>query len=145
MKQFAMLIFTLALFIGCKVESVEIKYGGHMCNYCQMTVVDPSHAAQYVTEKGKAYIFDSIECMYFELKEKDISEPELILVSNYENPGQLINARTSWFIIDKDIPSPMGKFLSALPTEESISRFRDEDTQVYKWSELKLENEVNSR
>ena len=81
------LVVTVSL-LSCKIEPAEISYGNDACHYCSMTIVDKGHSSQYVTKKGKAYKFDAIECMVNELKEVDNSKIELLLVADFNNPGQ---------------------------------------------------------
>ena len=61
----------LLLTISCKVEPEAIEYGKDQCSFCEMNIVDKTHAAQYVTKKGKQFKFDAIECMVNDLNEKN--------------------------------------------------------------------------
>ena len=65
------IILFIALFVlnSCSVEPKKINYGQDHCHYCDMTVVDKTHASEYVTKKGRAYTFDAIECLVNDLKE----------------------------------------------------------------------------
>ncbi|MBI2279338.1 MAG: hypothetical protein HYU68_01400 [Bacteroidetes bacterium] len=66
----------LASFTSCSIEPKEINYGNDHCFNCDMTVVDKTHAAQYVTKKGKAYVFDAVECLMMKLEKEKNDEPE---------------------------------------------------------------------
>jgi copper chaperone NosL len=102
-----------------------------------MTIVDQQHAAQIVTQKGKAFKFDAVECMLNHTKEIDHSEIALFLVNDYLEPGILIDATTSHYIISDNIPSPMGEFLSAVKTKESVLQLQKEkEGSVYTWDEI---------
>ncbi|HAT64209.1 MAG TPA: hypothetical protein DCS66_06350, partial [Flavobacteriaceae bacterium] len=103
--------------LACQVKQKEINYGEDHCEFCQMTIVDKQHAAQIVTKKGKAYSFDAIECMVHYSEDIDTSTVGLFLAGNYNVSETLINARESYFIISENIPSPMGAFLSSVPTK----------------------------
>ncbi len=133
------LIFSLFLFSSCKVEPKEINYGNDHCDFCDMTVVDKTHAAQYVTKKGKAYMFDAIECMVNELH-RDNSEEimSFLLVADYANPGSLIDAKTATYLISEKIKSPMGANLSAFSSKETAKEiFAKNGGELYTWSQLK--------
>src|SRR5690606_41785263 len=41
----------------------SIVIGEDLCVFCEMLISDPRYPAQLVTKTGKAYKFDSIECM----------------------------------------------------------------------------------
>lgn len=134
------LIAVLAIFFASCSKSIEkIDYGHDACNFCSMTIVDNTHAAQVVTDKGKNYKFDASECMINWLAGgKDESEFLHILSADYYNPGQMTDATQATFIISENIPSPMGAYLSAVSNlqdgEELQSEFGGE---LYNWTEIK--------
>jgi copper chaperone NosL len=104
-----------------------------------MNIVDHQHAAEIVTKKGKAFKFDATECLVNHLTEIGNSEIELFLVADYNNPGNLIDAKTASYIISENIPSPMGAYLSAVSTKaEAETLQRSKTGTVYNWEELLL-------
>lgn len=129
----------LLIVYSCKVEPKKIEYGSDYCAFCEMTVVDKTHAAQFVTKKGKAYIFDSVECMLNDIdKEKNEDKLSFLLVADYANPGNLIDAKTATYLISKNIKSPMGANLSAFSSKKTAEEFLDENGgKLYTWEELK--------
>jgi copper chaperone NosL len=103
-----------------------------------MTIVDKQHAAQLVTQKGKVFNFDAIECMVNQLKEEDLSEIALFLVNDYEQPGKLVDATTATYLISENVPSPMGEYLSAFANEQTAIKIKDEEGgELYTWAEIK--------
>ncbi len=127
----------LMVLVSCKVSPEPINYGSDVCHYCSMTIVDKQHAAEYVTKKGRTYKFDSIECMMNGLKEVDKADVELYLVNDYGVPGDLIDALTANYLISKNIPSPMGEFLSAFGNEENAKLVQAEQGgQLFTWEAL---------
>lgn len=144
MKQYIYKISLLIPFIvilnSCKVEPQPINYGEDHCFNCDMTVVSKTHAAEFVTKKGKSYMFDAAECLVWKLgKDNNESEMEYILVSDYAHPGNLIDAKSATFLITKKIKSPMGANLSAFKTSESAKKAQSiHGGQVYTWEELKV-------
>jgi len=124
-----LLFFTLLLlFTSCTVKIQPIHYGTDNCDFCQMGIVDNKHAAQLVTTKGKNYKFDAIECILHYIQETDTSKKmyQHLLVSDLSNLGTLLPAEEAYFIISKNIPSPMGAFLSATKTEAQAQKIVDE-------------------
>lgn len=131
---FIVVIFTI---ISCNIEPQKINYGHDHCTFCDMTVVDKTHASEYVTKKGKSYIFDSIECLVQKINESEI-ELAFILVSDYSNPGELTNAETATFLISKEIKSPMGANLSAFSSKEKAEETQQKfGGEIYTWEQLK--------
>ena len=105
-------IFTVVLFLGCFGNPKPIQYGVDNCQFCEMTIVDDRHSSELVTNKGKVFKFDAIECMIREISYNPDQEYKYILIADYNDPGKLINATTSFFLISENIPSPMGEYLS---------------------------------
>ncbi len=133
------LLFGLFLTASCKVEPKAINYGEDNCYNCEMTVVSKTHAAQFVTKKGKAYMFDAAECMVWKLN-KDSNEDIMafILVSDYSNPGELVDAKTATFLISEKIQSPMGANLTAFASKEkAIATQKEKGGDLYTWEKLK--------
>ena len=105
-------VLLISVMFACSVEPKPILYGSDGCHFCKMTIVDRQHAAQIVTNKGKVFNYDAIECMLNDLDSKDEQKIALILVNDYDAPGQLTDARDASYLISKAIPSPMGAFLT---------------------------------
>ncbi len=135
------IILVSAILTSCSIAPKEIEYGTDHCKYCDMTVVEKTHASQYVTKKGKAFMFDAIECMVREINEaQNEDDLALLLVANYSNPGELVDATKSTFIISKGIKSPMGAYLSAFKVNSDAQSAKNEfGGKLYTWDELKDE------
>lgn len=133
------LIFSLSILTSCKIEPKEINYGNDHCHYCDMTVVDKTHVAQYVTKKGKAYMFDAIECMVNDLNKNNNEDTmAFLLVADYANPGNLVDAKTATYLISEKIKSPMGANLSAFNSKEIAEKtLKENGGKLYTWSALK--------
>src|SRR5690606_40631353 len=66
---------TTLLLTACEVAPEKIEYGTDACSYCDMTIVDPKHASQVVTKKGKNYKYDAVECMVHHLQDALADQP----------------------------------------------------------------------
>lgn len=131
------LSLVLFVFASCEVNPKPINYGSDGCHFCSMTIVDKQHAAQIVTKKGKAFKFDAVECMVNHLKDVDVATIELFLVNDYQTPGELIDAKIATFLISKEIPSPMGEYLSAFKSRVEAEHIEDKNNgKLYSWHEL---------
>lgn len=123
---------------SCKVEPQQIEYGKDQCSFCKMNIVDKTHSAQYVTKKGKQFKFDAIECMVNDINDKDINKIAIFLVADYSNPGTMVNALNSTYLISKAIKSPMGANLSALSSKEkAIDLQKEHGGQLFTWELLR--------
>ena len=132
-----LIIALLLMLVSCNVSPQAIDYGSDGCHFCKMTIVDKVHAAEIVTKKGKVYKFDATECMINFMNDFDASEIELYLSNNYTEPEQLIDAKRATFLISKNIPSPMGAYLSAFKNKADAEKMQSEKGgNLYSWEEL---------
>ncbi|MFT6970327.1 MAG: copper chaperone NosL [Roseivirga sp.] len=113
MRRITWFIGLAVMVLSCEVKPQEINFGADGCHFCKMTIVDTRHAAQLVTEKGKAFKYDAIECMLNDLADWDEVPVKFYLVVDYSNPKQFVDARESYYLISPAIPSPMGANISA--------------------------------
>lgn len=140
MKKIAMgqvLILLTVSLASCKIGPEPIQYGSDACHYCSMTIVDKQHAAQFVTEKGRAYKFDAIECMVNHLNTVDASEVALFRVNAFEDPEESLDATKAVYLISRNIPSPMGEFLSAFGNREKAVQMQERhEGNLFTWPQL---------
>ena len=131
------LICSLLTLFNCNVSPKAINYGQDGCHFCKMTIVDKVHAAELVTQKGKVYKFDATECMINFMDEFDTNAIALYLSNDYLEPEVLIDATKATFLISKEIPSPMGAFLSAFKSRLEAEKIQSEKGgKLYSWPEL---------
>jgi copper chaperone NosL len=131
------IFFVLLVITSCTNSPKTIAYGTDHCHFCSMTIVDKQHAAQFMTKKGRSYAFDASECMLNHLKEIDRATVETFLVNDYNAPGELIDATQATYLISKNIPSPMGEYLTAFATKEAAKKAQsDNKGELYTWEQL---------
>ena len=134
-------LLVLILFTACSSEPQPIDYGKDNCDFCEMTIVSKAYAAQAVSEKGKQYKYDAIECMMNHQLQHNYDMP-VNLVANFEKPGTMINVNEANFVINDSIKSPMGGNLAAFKQESAVVNTESGDS--FNWQELRtifLEND----
>ena len=139
MKLLSLLILNAVVFTACSVGPEPIHYGEDNCVHCAMTIMDKRYGTEIVTAKGKVFKFDSVECLVEYLQEKKVAEQEvkLVLVTPFNRPEELVDAYTSQVLHCKNLPSPMGKFLTAFKDKEEALPFRKEYGGVlFSWDDL---------
>lgn len=137
MRFLVLLCGVLLVCSSCKIEAEEILYGKDACHFCSMTIVDRQHAAQIVTQKGRAYKFDAVECMINDLKRREGQELSIILVNDYNEPGKQISAMDATYLICNEIPSPMGANLSAFLNAEIANKMKEaKGGEIYTWTTI---------
>lgn len=143
MRTLIFLALISGMLASCEVEPQPINYGSDNCQFCKMTIVDKQHASQIVTTKGRAYKFDAIECMLHYHQDNPEQEVGLWLISDFNNPGNLIDATSATYLVSEQISSPMGANLSGFNSEEAAVEAQNEYTgELFSWKSLQnyLEN-----
>lgn len=139
MKHLIIILLLGFVSTSCTVNPEPINYGQDACHYCKMTIVDKVHAAEIVTHKGKVYKFDASECMANFMSEFDKAQIKLHLTNHYSEPEALIDATKATFLISKNIPSPMGAFLTAFKTKQEAEAVQvEQGGNIYTWDTLLL-------
>ena len=138
MREFVFIIVFIVA-ASCSVKERPVSYGSDTCAYCKMTVMDHRYGAELVTKKGKVYTFDAAECLieYLYHHETSIQESEFLLVTDYTIPDQLIDAKGATYLVSKQMPSPMGAYLTSFSDREVASEYQqDKGGVLYSWEEL---------
>jgi len=131
---------TLFLLASCSKEVAQIQYGTDQCEHCKMTLTDKKYGALIYTQKGKSFKFDAAECMLDYVKENKNSESEIdkYFVINLTEPGELINAAETIFLISPELRSPMGENISAFKNKADAEKYQTEfGGEIFSWDELK--------
>ena len=137
MKQLFLPALLMLLLASCTPEPQPINYGSDMCDFCKMSIVDQQYAAEVVTNKGKVYKFDAIECMLHFKKEKKDMTFAFELVNTYDTPKTLLPAADCHYLISPALPSPMGANLTAFSkTEIAIELQEAKEGDLYSWDAL---------
>ncbi|MEZ4987265.1 MAG: nitrous oxide reductase accessory protein NosL [Saprospiraceae bacterium] len=129
------LLVTAGILSCTSVHPHPGNYGTDQCDFCRMAIVDPGHAAQVITSKGKAYKFDAIECMLRFVDDNSDKPLSAAYVTDYQAEGEWLNAYEATYLVSQQIPSPMGAFLSALKSAKAAESLKQEKTgTVYDWN-----------
>lgn len=120
MKRSGIFISLLFILSACSVKPRAIEEGTDICEYCKMTVMEKQYAAEFVTVKGKYYVFDDVQCMQKFLKENEEirSEVKNYFVSDFNAPDKLFNAEHAFFYYSDEIHTPMNGNTVAFQTKE---------------------------
>ena len=123
--------------IACQQDPTPIDYGNQACAYCRMSIVDERYAAQLVNEKTKTYSFDAIECM-INFKQGNLNERwQSELVTDYRHPKKLMPAENAWIVRSKQLPSPMGEYLTATSNRTEAEELEQKHGgKIYSYSQL---------
>lgn len=128
-------------FMSCSNANTPkpIKVNEDVCALCKMTIVDLKFATEFVTDKGKYYVFDDISCMIRFIKDnKDVAVGK-IFVPNYLNETDFIEAQSAFYITGGDVASPMGGNIAAFKTAAEAEQYAGQlNASVISWNDLGL-------
>ena len=145
MKKYVVILGMFVVLSGCLKDLQPIVYGTDACHFCSMTIVDKQHAATFMTNKGKTFKFDASECMLNHIKEMDRTTIAVFKVNDYNDPGALIDATKGTYLISKNIPSPMGAFLTGFENQEEAEKAQAENSgTLFTWMELEDKFGINN-
>jgi copper chaperone NosL len=118
---------------------VPIAWGEDACHSCKMTLVQKGFAAERINAKGKAYKFDSVECLLQDLEANPAGSEERIFVSDWSRPdADMIPAASAVFLKGGSIPSPMGSPMAGFASKDSAEAFRDRTgAEIVEWARLR--------
>lgn len=133
-------IFSIVIFLtSCSVDPRPIAYGQDACHHCKMKLMDPKFGAELVTEKGKVFIFDDVNCMlqYMDSEDGKSQIYKHILVTDYLNPGILLDANFAFYLKSEEFKTPMASNIVAFPDYDLLKEYKTKSGGVYMaWGEL---------
>ena len=133
------LVLVLSLSACTEPEPRAIKYGHDNCAHCIMTLTDERYGAELVTNKGKIYTFDSIECLAEWVHEERTPKSDVhsMWIVDFRMPKEFIKAEDAFYLQSKLLHSPMGLGLSAYADSFSADRLLDMyGGRLIEWSEV---------
>jgi copper chaperone NosL len=148
LKSLVSFMLIVELLTACSVEPKPIPYGEANCAHCNMTVADNRFGAELVNDKGKAIYFDSSECLAAFVNEQPEqgNKAAYLMVTDYTNPNQIINAREAHFLQSRELPSPMGMFLTAYADAGAAQKMQQEHGgRLLNWDEVVIAVQKNEK
>ena len=130
----------LLLIAACDRGPQEIRIGQQECDHCRMMISQEQFAAQLITQQGRQYAFDAIECMAAFVDSGDGTELDIhsLWVPDFHDPGNWMEAETAWYLQSDDLRSPMALNFSAY-TDEGTARSQQSEFggRVVRWMEVR--------
>ncbi len=122
---------------SCRNNPEPIDYGHDECAHCKMAISDRKFGGELITKKGKIYKFDSIECLAAYYKDIQTADVQSLWTIDFSEPGTWIKADQAAYLHSKNLPSPMGMFLSSYGTREKAETMRAQmEGNVMNWQEV---------
>jgi len=133
------LLLLMFLSAGCTPEPEPIYFGRDLCTYCKMMISDSRFGGELVTNKGKVYKYDSVECLaasYINYT-KENEDVHSLWVVDFNITEQLINAEQAIYLRNKDLRSPMGLDITAFTDSLTAGKRQVSSTgTLLSWKEV---------
>ena len=123
---------------SCSEKKVEpIHFGKDQCELCKMGIEDAKFGTELITEKGRVYKFDDIQCMVKYHKENSTTKIQSFYIHDFNENNSLIAAETAHYIKDGEINSPMRGNIIATQTKEEAQKLAENfKATATSWSEI---------
>ncbi len=120
LRVWSMVVIAFAL-AGCtrKAKWEPILYSQDACHHCKMIISDKRFGAEFVTEKGKIYKFDAIECLGNYRKTHAHVKGSAFVADSFHE-GQMIEFTKARFFHDPAVRSPMGQGIFAGASDDVL-------------------------
>jgi copper chaperone NosL len=133
-----------ALLAACGIAPEPVHIGSDECAQCRMTISEPQFATQVLSNRGRSFKFDSIECMvaFVNGGELPASDMHSAWVADFDSHDDWIAAEDAFFVHSASLRSPMGGGLSAHATRAGADALIAElgTGAVLDWSQLRSRN-----
>lgn len=124
MSSAALGLFGVMLVSACKPEPRAIRYGEEACHSCKMTIAQSSFGGELVTQKGKVFVFDDLNCLLSFYNGGSAEDLAFTLVVDYERPDEFLNAGQTFFVKSDSLRSPMAGNVAAFKTYDRALQFK---------------------
>lgn len=121
---------------ACSISPRPINYGTDVCEFCKMKIMDPRFGAELVTDKGKVFVFDDLNCMILYKQDTENQRHTYLyeLVMDYQNPRQLIDAKRAVYFKSEVIKSPMASQTAAFSDRVGYHTiFHQQSGELFSW------------
>lgn len=129
----------LLLIQSCTSGPEPIRIGEDQCAFCKMTISDPRFASEIITEKGRVYKFDDLNCAkgYLNENAQNVGDSVQVFVSDFHAPHDLIDYRRAVYYTSSEFKSPMRGNVGAFKDNVSSARIETEMPGWYiQWEEI---------
>ena len=129
--------FTVGLtLLACSPRSPRpIAYDEDTCASCHMGITDRRFGAELVTDKGKVYTFDSIECLAtYYVAHRDVART--VWVTDFTRPSTLVRADSAYYVRGGEMQSPMALGLVAYADKDAAARAITRGGEQLRWSDV---------
>ena len=123
---------------SCNHNPQKINIGVENCSFCKMIISDNRFGAEAITQKGKIYKFDEIQCLLNFIKsEKENFKDADFYFTDFETKHDLIKSSGGFLLKSDALKSPMNGNIAAFSSKQSLQNaLAKYSGQEVEWNEL---------
>lgn len=134
-------IFISMFLFSCSLSAkpIAIDYGNDECTHCKMTIMDNKYGTEIITQKGKVFKFDSIECLvnYYHAKPEEQKKFKTFLITNFSKAPEFTDATKAFYLLSENLPSPMGENLTGFGDKAFAEKVKKEKSgKLLNWTQV---------
>ncbi len=123
--------------VSCNPGPRPIEFGQVDCASCKMKLMDNKYGVEFLTDKGKVFIFDDLVCAENFAMSNDTKGGSFYVV-DFANPGKLIKSEAAFYAEGGSFSSPMGSNTAAFSNEDVAKKMAGESGATLKtWTPRK--------
>ena len=118
----------LFTFSACTTGPEPIRFGKDECFHCKMTLTDKRFGAEIVTQKGKVFKFDDLNCLVGYLHSGAIAPDQiaLTLAVDFKKNGSFVDVHQGIFLQNEAIKSPMRGDVASFSDKKDLEAVKTE-------------------
>ncbi len=122
----AVLALLLTSSSACNVGPEPIRFGQDACAHCKMTITDQRFGAEIVTDKGRIFKFDDLNCAaeFIQSGKVDPNRLAFQVAVDYQRQGQLIPLSSAFLLRHEAVRSPMRSDIAVLSSANARNQLR---------------------
>ena len=125
----ALFLVLSTLFLGaCSSGPVPIRYGKDVSADCKLTLTDKRFGAEIITDKGKVFKFDDLNCLTDYLKSGEVQQAAVAqMVSvDFKNSPAFVDVKKAFFLQNEVVKSPMRGDVATFSSQADLESVQKE-------------------
>jgi copper chaperone NosL len=134
------MIFTFVFLTNCSAQPEPIQFGKDNCHHCKMTLMDKKFGAEVLTQKGKVFKFDDVNCLVNFLNTKELKSTDIaqILIVDFKKTKELILVEKLFFLNSPKLRTPMSSDVAAFSSEKDLTEAQNQfKGEKLNWEQVK--------
>jgi copper chaperone NosL len=138
-RRLIVLALLAPLAAACEITPEPLHLGAEECAHCSMLITERRYAAQLLNARGKAFMFDAVECLRGFVQDGTVAAADIhsIWVTDAAAGDGWIAAEEAAFLHSPELRTPMGGGLAAYASAAAAAAAAAElNGVVMTWTEL---------